>query len=209
MHVAGIVLAAGQSLRLGRPKQLLDLHGEPLLRRAVRNALAARFDEVLLVLGHRADDYAMAVGDLGQRVVINPDYADGQSTSVRAGLAAISPSVDAVLFLLGDQPRVGPDIINAVIARYEETHAPVVMPTYGGVPANPVLFDASLFPELRQVTGDEGARAVVKRHRDEVAHVAVSAGPPPRDVDTEKDYQALLEELAEDESQRGPSLRSG
>jgi molybdenum cofactor cytidylyltransferase len=193
--VSGVILAAGRSSRLGRPKQLLDLAGEPLLRHVVRNAIASDLSEVVLVLGHQAAQIESAIGEWGQRVAVNPDYAAGQSTSLRIGLGAVDPLAEAVVFLLGDQPQVGPSIIDALIARFRETGAPIVMPTYGGIAANPVLFVAELFPELARVVGDEGARSVVARHRERVATVAVGDGPPPRDVDTEADYQALLAEL--------------
>jgi molybdenum cofactor cytidylyltransferase len=191
--VSGVILAAGRSSRLGRPKQLLDLGGEPLLRHVVRHAVSSNLDEVVLVLGHEAERIAPAVGELGQRVVVNPDYLAGQSTSVRAGLAAIDPRSKAVLFLLGDQPQVGPEIIDAVIAAFRESGARIVMPTYGGIPANPVLFAAALFSKLAEVTGDEGARPIIKHHHGTVVHVAVSDGPPPQDIDTEADYRALVE----------------
>jgi molybdenum cofactor cytidylyltransferase len=208
--ITGVILAAGRSSRLGRPKQLLSLFGEPLLRRVVRNAAASDLDAVLLVLGHQAAEIEPAVGEWGQRVVVNPDYLEGQSTSLRVGLGAIDPLSEAVVFLLGDQPQVGPEIINALIARYRATGAPIVMPSYGGIAANPVLFAFDLFPELAQVTGDEGARAIVKRHADRVAMVPVSDGPPPRDVDTEADYQTLLEELARQTTQTpSPAHRAG
>jgi molybdenum cofactor cytidylyltransferase len=171
---------------------LLDLNGQPLLAHVVRNAVTSKLSEVVLVLGHDAARIERAVGEWGQRLVVNPNNAEGQSTSVRVGLGAIDPSAGAVLFLLGDQPQVGSEIINALIDRFRATGAPIVMPTYGGVPANPVLFSADLVPELAAVQGDEGARSVVKRHRDRVEHVAVCDGPPPLDVDTEADYEALL-----------------
>jgi molybdenum cofactor cytidylyltransferase len=195
--ISGVILAAGRSSRLGRPKQLLDLFGEPLLRHVVKNAVASELDEVVLVLGHQAAEIQSAVGEWGQRVVVNPDYAEGQSTSLHVGLGAIDPLREAVVFLLGDQPQVRPEIIDALLAEFRSTGAPIVMPTYGGIPANPVLFAADLFPELADVTGDEGARAIVKRHSERVARVTVSDGAPPRDVDTDDDYQALLAEMAQ------------
>jgi molybdenum cofactor cytidylyltransferase len=194
--ISGVILAAGRSSRLGRPKQLLDLLGEPLLRHVVRNSVASDLHDVVLVLGYQAAQIESAVGDWGQRVVLNPDYAEGQSTSLCVGLGAIDPSAEAVVFLLGDQPQVGPGIIDALIDQFRESGAPIVMPTYGGIAANPVLFAAELFPDLARITGDEGARSVVARNRERVATVAVGDGPPPRDVDTEADYQALLAELA-------------
>jgi molybdenum cofactor cytidylyltransferase len=193
--VSGVILAAGTSSRLGQPKQLLDLHGEPLLRWTVRNAIASGLDEVVLVLGARAEEIGTAVGELGQRTVINPDFAKGQGTSLVAGLKAIDARVEGILFMLGDQPQVGPEIIDLLIERFRDAGAPIVQPVYGGIPANPVLFSLTLKDELLAITGDEGARSIVRAHKKDIVFVSVSDGPPPRDVDTIEDYQALITEM--------------
>jgi len=190
--VSGVVLAAGGSTRLGRPKQLLSLGGEPLLRHTVRRALAARLGEVVLVLGHRAAEVGAAVGELGQRTVVNPDWSSGQSASLRAGVAAVDPRAAAAVFLLGDQPQVGPATLDALVAAFVRSAAPIVQPLYGGEPGNPVLIARPLFPELLAVAGDRGARDVVRAHREEAVRVPVGDGPPPGDVDTEEDYRALI-----------------
>lgn len=192
--VSGVILAAGQSKRLGRPKQLLPLAGEPLLTHVLRHAAASSLDETVLVLGHHASEIAGQVGAWGQRLVINPDYQQGQSTSLRAGLEAIEPTASAVLFLLGDQPQVTGAMITALVDTFRAVGQPIVCAAYGGEPSNPVLFARSLFPELANVSGDQGGREVVRRHLDEVLLVEVGAGPPPRDVDTEEDYRALCRE---------------
>ena len=191
--VSGIILAAGTSSRLGRPKQLLDLGGEPLLRHTVRNARESGLHEVILVLGSRADEVAKAVGELSQWTVINRDFATGQSTSLVAGLAAASPEADGVLVLLGDQPLVSTSAIDRLVGEYQAHRAPIVQAAFDGNPGNPVLFDRSLFPELSGVTGDEGARSVVRRFRDEVALVEVGDVADVFDVDTEADYARLVE----------------
>jgi molybdenum cofactor cytidylyltransferase len=162
--IAIVILAAGTSTRLGRPKQLLDLGGEPLLRHTVRNALASQAGEVVLVLGNRADDIAEAVGELGQRRVTNPDFAAGQSTSLRVGIEAVSAEADAVIVMLGDQPMVTPTMLDQIIEHFELTGAPIVQPVYGETPGNPVLLARSLFPELLAIEGDQGARGVIKSH---------------------------------------------
>jgi molybdenum cofactor cytidylyltransferase len=189
--VSGVVLAAGRSRRLGRPKQLLPLAGKPLLAHVLENAAASALDEVVLVLGHEAEAIRAAVGERGARVVVNPDHAAGQSTSLRAGLAAVDPRADAALFLLGDQPGVGPAIVDALIRAFRAGGTPIVIPSYGGRRANPALFARALFPELERVAGDEGARGVVRAHADSVLVVPVGDGPTPGDVDTEEDYAAL------------------
>jgi len=190
--ISGVILAAGRSSRLGRPKQLLPLGGQPLLAHVLRHAAASALDEVVLVLGHEAAAIAAAVGDWGQRLVVNPDHAAGQSTSLRAGLAALDPAAAAVLFLLGDQPQVDSTVIDRLIAAHSARGGRIMVPRYGGQPGTPVLFARDLFPELARVTGDEGARSIVRAHQNDVLHVDIGDGPLPRDVDTEADYAALL-----------------
>ncbi|HEU0113764.1 MAG TPA: nucleotidyltransferase family protein, partial [Thermomicrobiales bacterium] len=190
--ISGVVLAAGDSSRLGRTKQLLPLAGAPLLAHVLRHAVASRLDDVVLVLGHDAEAIAEAVGEWGQRIAVNPDFAAGQSTSLKIGLAAAPPEAEAVLILLGDQPEVGPEIIDAVIDAFRRGDRPIVAPTYGGAIGNPVLFRRDCFPDLAQLTGDEGARRFIRARPDDVLRVPVSGGPPPADVDTEADYAALL-----------------
>jgi molybdenum cofactor cytidylyltransferase len=193
MFVSGVILAAGSSSRLGRPKQLLELDDEPILRIVVRNAMASRLGEVIVVLGAHAKEIAGAVGDLGQRVVENPEFREGQSTSLRTGLSFVSPDTDGVLFLLGDQPEVRPSTIDRVIEAFERSKNPIVQPVYGTTPGNPVLIARALFPEIYQVEGDQGARSLVRARSHDVERVIVNDGPPPRDVDTEEDYEALRE----------------
>ena len=194
--IAGLVLAAGLSRRLGRPKQLLSVSGEPLIRKTVRQVLASSLEQTFIVVGELAGEIATAVADLPVQIVVNPDAALGQSTSVRAGLAALSPDTEAAVFVLGDQPEVEPRVIDALIESWRAERPPVVVPQYMEGVSNPVLFDRRLFPELAAIEGDVGARAVVLAHRAagdlKVVPVDVHA---PADVDTEGDYRALLNRL--------------
>ena len=190
--IVGLILAAGRSARLGRSKQLLPLDGVPILEHVLRRAARSRLDQIVLVLGHDAPAIEAAVEDHGQRVVINADYAAGQSTSLRAGLRAIDPNAAAVLVLLGDQPEIDPTAIDAVIDAYQRGCGSIVRPTYQGERGHPVLFDRALFPELAEMTGDAGARRLLREHRDDVYEVAISRSRLPPDVDTEEDYAALL-----------------
>ncbi|MDF2758439.1 MAG: molybdenum hydroxylase accessory protein YgfJ family [Thermomicrobiales bacterium] len=195
--IAGIVLAAGRSTRLGRPKQLLPVHGEPLIRHTLRRVLASSLDQVILVVGHEADDVRDTVADLEVKCVFNPDAAAGQSTSVRAGLAALSSDVEAAVFILGDQPGIDPGVIDALVAAWRTSGAPVAAPRYEDRMGNPVLFDRRVFPELAALEGDTGARPVVRAHYDAGdLHVVPVAGQAPPDVDTEADYAALIATLA-------------
>ena len=191
-HVAAVILAAGASTRLGRPKQLLDLVGRPLLQRTLDHVNASAADSVWLVLGARADAIRAAIEPGRAQVVDNPRWADGQSTSMRLGLDHAAPSADAVLFVLGDQPLILSTAIDAVIAAYAEGRPPIVQPTYAGQPGNPVLFDRSLFGQLRSVEGDQGAREVVRAHAGAVRRVAIADGSRPDDVDDEAAYSAVV-----------------
>ena len=157
----------------------------------LRHAAASQLSEVVLVLGHQAKRIADEAGYWGQRVVVNPDYADGQSTSLRAGLAAISQDAAAVLFLLGDQPQVRPRTIDALISAFQAGDAPIVVPTYEGIQGHPVLISRALFQDLQLVRGDRGAREVIRAHANAVHQVPV-VGPRPSDVDTDEDYAALV-----------------
>jgi molybdenum cofactor cytidylyltransferase len=189
--VAGVVLAAGQSRRLGRPKQLLQLGGRPILDIVLQNASESLLASVHLVLGSEAERISAAVGDHGQQVVINPEYAQGQSTSLRSGIAALDKEIAGALVLLGDQPQVTPAVINRLIAAFAESRAEIVQPVYGGTPGNPVLFRRSVFPELRAITGDRGARDVIQQKRDAVHRIPFPDLSVPLDVDTVEDYARL------------------
>jgi molybdenum cofactor cytidylyltransferase len=201
-RVALVLLAAGESRRFGRLKQLLPWgDGGTLLTHALDVALASRVRPVLVVLGCRAEDCRAVLGDPltspGQSspyhavtVVVNPDWAEGQSTSVRAGLAALPENVGAVVFHLADLPDVTPAVIEALIARHEVTLAPVVWPEYEGQRGNPVLLDRDTFPALQRLTGDVGARPVIMAYAraGNVERVAVEEPGVLLDIDSPQDF---------------------
>ena len=189
--ISGIVLAAGTSSRLGRPKQLLKLGGKIVLQHVVDAAVRSGIDEVVVVLGHAADEISGALSPHRRvRLVVNDRYALGQSTSLREGLAAVHPAAVAAVVLLGDQPGVRTDAISAVVESWRVANATVVEASYGGLPAHPMVFARSAWPELAGAEGDEGARNVLRHHPEWVRLVEVG-GTPPDDIDTEQDYERL------------------
>lgn len=194
--IVGVILAAGSSSRLGRPKQLLPLGDRPVLAHTVANAAQSALDGLVVVLGHEAAAIRGQVPFGTARVVLNPDYRAGQSTSLRAGLAALPPDTAAALFILGDQPLIGPAVLDALLTAHRQTAAPIVMPTYDGQRGNPVLFARALFPELAAITGDQGARGVIRAHQPDVLEVPIPAPPPTDDLDTAEDYDRLLARYA-------------
>ena len=191
-RVAALILAAGASSRLGRPKQLLDWGGRALVRLAAETALAARLDPIVVVVGGAQAEVEAALADLPLRIVANPDYAAGQSTSLRAGIAALDPSADAVVVLLGDQPFVTAAIVGRLVAEWQASQAPIVAPVYAGQRGNPVLFARAMFPELLAIQGDQGARAVLAADPSRIHPVAFDDPRPLADIDTLEDYERLL-----------------
>ena len=185
--VAAIVLAAGASRRFGASKQLWPWGTGTMLTAVVDTALASTARPVVVVLGHRAADCQVALGDRFVTVVINSAWEEGQSTSVRAGLSALPDDVSAALFLLADQPAIRVDTVEAVIRCYQVTRAPVVWPEVDGRRGNPVLFDRSLFGELQALRGDVGGRPVLEAHRARAARVAVTDRAILLDIDTPAD----------------------
>jgi len=192
--VAGVILAAGQSTRFGRPKQLLDICGKTAIRWVAEAAVTAPLDLVIIVVGNAANDIERELTGLDVLTELNPDFADGQSTSMRAGLRALPDDVDAALFLLGDQPTMTPEIIAEVIDTYRESGASMVQARYRGVTGHPVLFDRSMFNALDSVTGDRGARQVIAR-RPELVRYAEIDQDALIDIDTEADYQRVLRQF--------------
>ena len=190
--IAVIVLAAGASTRMGRQKLTLPLaDGRPLVRAAVEQVLAADLDDVVVVLGREAEAVASALRGLPIRTVVNPRYAEGQSTSLRAGLDALAQGTEAAVVALGDQPLPDPRLLRQLVEAFRNSGLPIVSPLYRDGRGNPVLFASSVFDELRRVEGDRGGRPVVARDPARVAEVPVDA-PMPADIDTPDDYEAAL-----------------
>lgn len=193
--IAAVVLAAGTSHRFGSRKMLAPIAGRPLVRWTVEHVLASRVDEVVVVAGGDAMEARDALARLPVRVVANARAAEGLSTSLHAGIAALSESIRAAVIVLGDQPSVEPDVIDQLIDAHRGSGKPIVVPLYRGTRGNPVLFDASLFDELRAVRGDRGARDVIARDPSRVASVRLDLPLPP-DVDHPDDLRSLERQLA-------------
>lgn len=187
-RVGAVVLAAGASTRLGTPKQLLPWGEDTLLGHVVDTVLSSEADPVVVVLGHQADACRAALGNRPVKVVVNSGWAQGQSSSLQAGLAALPANVSAALFPLVDQPGVAPSVIDSLIARHRTTLAPVIWPEHDGRRGNPVLFDRVIFPQLMSLTGDTGGRPVLRAHAEQAERVSVSDPGILFDIDTQDDY---------------------
>jgi molybdenum cofactor cytidylyltransferase len=164
-RVAGVVLAAGGSSRLGQSKQLIEWRGRPLVWHAVQ--ASKRLEPIVVVVGEAAAEVREALVAEPVEIVENSDWEHGQSSSVRVGLSAVEATSEAAIFLLADMPFVGSDLISALVERHRQTLAPLVAPWAGGRRANPVLFDRSTFADLRGLSGDRGGRALFRRYERE------------------------------------------
>ncbi|MBI1846297.1 MAG: nucleotidyltransferase family protein [Candidatus Rokubacteria bacterium] len=187
--ITGLVLAAGFARRMGRQKLLLTLQGKPILRWSVEGLLP-HVQDVIVVTPPDAADLRAALDGLPVRFAVNPRPADGQGSSIAAGMAAVPPLAQAVIVALGDQPRLPAEVVPALIAAREKTGKPIIAPVYQGVQGTPVLFSAELVGELAALSGDEGARSVVRARPERVAALAFPFALP-GDVDTPQDYARL------------------
>jgi molybdenum cofactor cytidylyltransferase len=190
-RVGAVVLAAGRGSRMGGPvKQLATIAGVPLARRAAAAAVASRATPVVVVTGHAADDVGCALAGLDVTVVHNPDFADGLSTSLRAGLAALPEDVEAAVVVLADMPGIDAAAIDRLIAAYDPAAgAHVVVATANGKRGNPVLWSRRFFPELSAITGDTGGRQIIAGVPEAVVEVELGAAAA-IDVDTPEALEA-------------------
>jgi molybdenum cofactor cytidylyltransferase len=187
-----IVLAAGASRRLGRAKQLLELDGVTLLRRAVQTALCTCGRPVVVVLGAQSEDFLAQLAGLSVHVVINANWEAGIGGSIRAGVAEIvaaQPACDAALLMLCDQPLVGAEMLEELMRRQATTGKAICAAAYSGTVGTPVVFARNLFGELMQLADHEGGKVVIARHGDEVASVEIPQAA--LDIDTEADFARL------------------
>jgi len=184
-RIAAIVLAAGQSKRMGANKLLADLGGAPMIRRSVEAARAAGVESVIVVTGHEAGKIAAAVEGPGIEIVHNPNYAHGLATSLKRGLAALPGDADAVLVCLGDMPRVTPKAMGRLIAAFNpEERRTICVPVHRGQRGNPVLWGAKHFAAMAALDGDRGAKALMEQFADELVEVEMADDGVLIDADT-------------------------
>jgi len=189
--VTGLVLGAGGSRRLGRPKQLLPYGERTLLEHTVATARACGLDQLVVPIGGAADEVRERVDLTGAQVVVNEDYGDGCSSSIAAALEVVDPRCEVLVLMLGDQPGVTPATVHALLAGRGD--APLAVCRYDDGRGHPLAFERRIFPRLADLHGDKAVWRLLDERADEVVEVRI-AGNVPLDVDTPEDYQAVLAE---------------
>lgn len=193
--IGGVLLAAGGSSRLGRPKQLVEFQGKTLLRRAAETLTISDCSTVVVVLGAETEHSTAELNGLDINICVNESWQTGMASSIIAGLnslIAIDPPLDAVVITLCDQPHVTLDDINDLIAEFTSTQSPIVAAQYNDTIGVPALLSNALFDDLRQLDGDKGARQLIRNNIDQVATVHIKNAAI--DIDTLDDADRLCQE---------------
>ena len=196
--LAGIVLAAGESRRMGQPKQLLPFGERTILERVVDTLLTAGIGEVVVVLGHLADRVGAVLGDRPVRAVVNASYRQGMLSSVKCGVQAIGAEYGAVLIALGDQPHIECAVVSEVMRAYRAGKAGIVIPRYGDKKGHPIIINLHKYREaIVNLPEDAGLNALMQEHAGDVRLTDVATEDIIRDIDVPDDYTRELARFAE------------
>lgn len=200
-QTAGIILAAGMSLRFGQPKQLLKLGDRYLLEWVLDAALTSRLAKVVLVIGHEHHKILQALGDKASlprlQIIINPRYSKGQSSSLQSGLSAVQNEFDSVMFFLGDQPLLQSGTIDYLLESFWNSEMDICVPAYRGKRGNPTIFSRTLYPRLMAITGDIGARDIILENPALVLSVEIDDPLVFADIDSQEDFEKIQDLLRE------------
>ncbi len=187
-----VILAAGQSKRLGHPKQLVVYNGKTLLNRAIDSAVGTKIENIFVVLGAHFEEIRESITNTNVSILKNRHFEEGMSSSIRCGLKEIiekSPQVESVIFLVCDQPFVNSDLLLNLMSEFKKSGKPIVASQYENILGTPALFHKSFFDELLKLEGDVGAGKIIKQNLDSVASVNFEEGIV--DIDTLEDYKFL------------------
>jgi len=191
--VSAILLAAGESKRMGKPKQLMLLGKTTMLEQTIDNLLNSKVSEVIVVLGHKAEEIMRKLTSKPVKIALNPVYHQGMSTSILAGLNLVDDRARAVMLALADQPFIDSQTINRLIDEFCDHNKGIVIPTYQGHRGHPVIFATKYRDELLSLKGDIGGRQIIVHHPDDVLEVAVDSPGINIDINTTDDYNSSLD----------------
>jgi molybdenum cofactor cytidylyltransferase len=192
--IVAVILSAGESSRMGRPKALLPIDGVRFIEKIVTTLKATRVGQIVVVLGHNVTELRRTMSDLPVDLIINPDYKQGQLTSLHAAIRSIEAGkdaerVDGILVHLVDHPYINAELVNSMIERFYETKKLIVVPRYQNRRGHPVIFSRTLFAELLAAPLDRGAKAVVHAHRDDTLEIDTNDEGAIIDIDTPEEYR--------------------
>ena len=196
--VAGLILAAGKSERMGRPKPLLPFRGSCFLTHVLSEASRSTLNDVKIVLGHQAETLLQTLPEIKPRALINPDYEHGQLSSLQCGLKHLSSSrIDGVMVFLIDHPIIHRGLVNQLIDAFSRNDATIVIPSFVQRRGHPMIFGAELFNELLTAPFDQGAVSVVRKHSHEILHLEVDEPGVLVDIDTPEAYEKHVVQLGQ------------
>ena len=193
MRVAGVVLAAGESRRMGQLKALLPFGSRTVIEQVLEPLLSADLSEVAVVLGHRADEIAAVLEPLPVRLLYNPDYLLGMTTSVQVALRSLQPDPDAYLLALVDQPQIGLSVIRKLLSEHVRSRKGMVIPVYRGKRGHPLLLDSAYREAVLALGPDQGLNVVTRGYPHDTLEVGIESDDILRDMDYQDDYVAELE----------------
>jgi molybdenum cofactor cytidylyltransferase len=194
-HTAGIILAAGTSVRFGQPKQLIKIRGTCLVERVLDAAFKSRLELVVLVLGHEYQSILQALGTKGRHpqleVVINHKYHEGQSSSLKAGLESVRKTFSSIMYLLADQPMINSKTINLLLDQFHDSEREICVPVFEGQRGNPTIFKRPIYKEIMMIDGDIGARNIIGKEADRVLYAKIKDPLCFFDIDSQEDLKKL------------------
>ncbi|MFC1505980.1 NTP transferase domain-containing protein [Thermoproteota archaeon] len=193
IRISGILLAAGESKRMGKPKLLLNLGKSNIINTTIENLLKSEIFELIVVLGHEAQKIERSLSEQDKRIkfVTNENYREGMSTSIKCGVLTASKESEAFLIALGDQPLISPKIINRLIEKYQSSGAGIVTVMHQSLRGHPVIISKRYVQEILSLNGDIGARNLLKLHLDDTASINIESSEEFFDVDKTQDYEKL------------------
>ena len=193
--VSAIILAAGLSVRMGCPKLLMPLGRSTILDTTVRNYLDSEVSEIIVVLGPKPERSAKLLSNYPVKIAVNYEHAKGMSSTIKAGLNTINSKARGIMLALADQPLVNAEIINQLLEVFRVNKSHIIMPVYKEKRGHPVIFSSIYMHELLMLDGDAGAREVIIRHQDNVSEVRVYCNGVIIDIDSQQDYQHIIQEF--------------
>lgn len=188
--VSAILLAAGASKRMGKPKQLMPLGNSTILEQTIDNLLGSRVSEVIVVLGHRAEEMTKVIANKPVKIIINPAYQQGMSTSIITGLNLVDSRAQAVMLTLADQPFIDSKTIDRLIEEFSNHNKGIAIPAYKGMRGHPIIFSIKYKGALSELKGDIGGRQIIREHPDDILAVTVDSPSINIDIDDIDEYQS-------------------